>query len=584
MGKPHLTFMAVLLLFWTTLANSSNFSNAFLEPPTQFLPVEQAFELNVEEQANGDTLLRWDIAPGYYLYQQRLGFDGLPIEQQPQLPAGIAYSDEFFGDSEVYRNQLLLRIGALHSQSFTLSWQGCADAGLCYPPQQRVIGKSSAAGSNAGGSLATDQQLASDLQGSSLPVAMALFFGLGLLLAFTPCSLPMLPILSGLVVGSGASSQRAVTLASVYIICMALVYAALGVLAALAGSNLQAALQQPWLLMSFASLFVVLSLPMFGFFELQLPAFLRDRLDRAGRQQTGGNLAGAAMLGMLSGLLVGPCMTAPLAGALLYIAQSGDLMQGALTLFALGVGMGIPLLILVTLGNRFLPRPGAWMERIKALFGFGFLAAGLYIVRPAISEAVWMLLCAALMLTIAFALRHTAKAARRHLTLLHSGAAFIGSWALALLVGVAGGATDPLQPLGVYAGSALPANSSESAGFNTLRTSEELDNQLAAASAAGQWVLIDYYADWCVSCKIMEKQVFGRNEVMASLNGVRLLRPDVTQNTQASHDLLSRYAVHGPPTMVWIGPDGEERRSRRITGEVNANEFLQHWNKTREDG
>ncbi len=585
MGKRHLAVMA-MLLFWTTLASAFNsfWSNAALEPQTQFLPVEQAFDLSVEEQANGDTLLRWNIAPGYYLYQQRLEFDGLAAEQQPTLPPGDPHSDEFFGDSEVYRKQLALRVAAADGQSFTLSWQGCADAGLCYPPQQLVIGGSTSIGSATTGALAADQQLSGDLQSASLPFALAVFFGLGLLLAFTPCSLPMLPILSGLVVGSGASSRRAVALVSVYIVSMALVYASLGVLAALAGTNLQAALQQPWLLMSFAGLFIVLALPMFGFFELQLPAFLRDRLDQAGHRHTGGHLAGAAMLGLLSGLLVGPCMTAPLAGALLYIAQSGDVVQGGLALFTLGIGMGVPLLILVTLGNRFLPRPGAWMDRVKALFGFGFLAAGLYIARPAINEAVWMLLGAALLVAIAFALGHTARAVSKHQLLLHSSAALVGGWGLALLLGAAGGATDPLQPLAVYARSPVSVASSNSTTFTDLNTPEELDSELAAASAAGQWVLIDYYADWCVSCKIMEKTVFGRDEVMTSLNGVRLLRPDVTHSNQASRELLSRYTIHGPPTMVWIGPDGEERRSQRITGEVNANEFLQHWNSAREDG
>lgn len=573
----RLTVLALLVL-WSTLASA--FSSAFGQQQAEFLPVEKAFALTVEKQANGDTLLHWEIAPGYYLYQQRLGFDGLTAGQQPQLPPGEPYSDEFFGDSEVYRDQLELRVAAAEQQHFTLSWQGCADAGLCYPPQQRDIGGSA----SASGALADDQQLASDLQSSSLAFALAVFFGMGLLLAFTPCSLPMLPILSGLVVGSDASSRRAAALASVYIVSMALIYAGLGMLAALAGTNLQAALQQPWLLMTFAGLFVVLALPMFGFVELQLPAFLRDRLDQAGRQQTGGHLAGAAMLGLLSGLLVGPCMTAPLAGALLYIAQSGDVIQGGLALFALGLGMGVPLLVLVTLGNRFLPRPGAWMDRVKALFGFGFLAAGLYIARPAINDAVWMLLSAALLVAIAFALRQTAKAVSKHQVLLHSSGALIAAWGLALLLGAAGGATDPLQPLAMYAGPSESVVSSPSTAFTDLDTPEELDRELAAASAAGEWVLIDYYADWCVSCKIMEKNVFGRDEVMASLNRVRLLRPDVTHNNQASRDLLARYAVLGPPTMVWIGPDGEERRSQRITGEVNAAEFLQHWNNTREDG
>lgn len=584
MGKMYQRGVLLLLLFWTALAGAFGNSSLGSSEP-KFLPVEQAFDLSIERLPDGDILVRWEIAPKYYLYQQRLTFEGLAAEYHPSLPPGEAYSDEFFGDSEVYRDHLELRVTNPEGQSFTLGWQGCADAGLCYPPQQREISGSTNLGNSSNSALATDQQLASDLQGSSLPIAIAVFFGLGLLLAFTPCSLPMLPILSGLVVGSGASSRRALALASVYIISMALVYAVLGVLAALAGTNLQASLQQPWLLFTFAGLFIVLALPMFGFFELQLPVFLRDRLDRAGRKQTGGHLVGAAMLGLFSGLLIGPCMTAPLAGALLYIAQSGDAVQGGLALFALGVGMGVPLLILVTLGNRFLPRPGPWMDRIKALFGFGFLAAALYIARPAINDLTWMVLTAALLITIALALWQTARVVSSHQVLVKSFGTLTGVWGLAMLLGAAGGATDPLLPLDVYTGSTIQtSNAAATNGFKDLDTPQALDSELAAAKAAGEWVLIDYYADWCISCKIMEKNVFGRADVMASLEGVRLLRPDVTHNNNASRELLARYSIHGPPTMVWIGPNGEERRSQRITGEVNAAEFLQIWNKTQEDG
>ncbi len=584
------------LLVWSSLAmafgNLSNPANG----NNDFLPVDEAFALSIESTDEGTTQLTWKIAPGYYLYQQRLTFNGLDEVLHPELPPGIPYSDEFFGDSEVYRDSLQLTIPASHTGSFTLGWQGCSDAGLCYPPQSRDIGEDigGEAGENAGANLgapaagaplAEDQRMASHLQQWSLPLALALFFGLGLLLAFTPCSLPMLPILAGLVVGSGATPRRGLMLASVYVLSMALVYAALGVLAALVGGNLQAVLQQPWVLGAFASLFIVLALPMFGVFELQLPAFVRDRLDQAGRKQTGGHLGGAAALGLLSGLLVGPCMTAPLAGALLYIGQTGDMLQGGLALFALGIGMGIPLLLLVTVGTRFLPRPGAWMNRVKVVFGFVFLAAALFIARPALDVSLWLALLAVFLLAVTAALIQMAGSTPSHRSLVNTIAAVSGVWALTLLLGAAGGASNPWQPLAVYAasGSATPAENHMEA-FTSLDTPAELDEQLAAAKQAGEWVLVDYYADWCVSCKIMEQTVFGRADVMASLDGVRLLRPDVTNNNIASRELLSRFAIHGPPTLLWFGPDGEERRGRRITGEVNASQFMQQWQTTREEG
>tara|TARA_Y100001951_G_scaffold36861_1_gene29088 strand:+ start:323 stop:2062 length:1740 start_codon:yes stop_codon:yes gene_type:complete len=549
-----------------------------------FLPVDEAFALTVSPQENGATLLHWRIAPGYYLYQQRLQFDGLPPERQPQLPEGEPYSDEFFGDSQIYRDSLELRIPPGAQNSVRLGWQGCADAGLCYPPQTREVSLSAdgtAVPTTSG--QAEDQALVSGLENQALAWSLLVFFGLGLLLAFTPCSLPMLPILAGIVVGSGATSRRGFALAATYVVSMALVYAGLGVLAALLGANLQAALQQPWLLSSFAVLFVLLALPMFGLFELQLPVALRDRLQRVGDRQRGGSLAGAGALGVLSGLLVGPCMTAPLAAALLFIAQSGSALQGGLVLFALGLGIGTPLLLLVTVGQRFLPKPGAWMNRVKGMFGFLFLAAALFVARPLLADWLWLGLWGALLVVLATALLHVAQAVQRLRVLCQASGVLLGLWGAAMLLGAAGGADDPHRPLAIYAGGVATAAAVES---HALAFSDQavLDRELAAAKAQGQWVLIDYYADWCVSCKVMEKEVFGNAEVQASLDGVRVLRPDVTRSGAASRELLDRYQVLGPPTLLWIGPDGVERRDRRITGEIGAGDFLQNWNQTRERG
>ena len=569
------------LVFLSGLAQAA--SNPFESKP-EFLPVDKAFTFTSQKLDTGETQLFWQIADGYYLYQQRMKFDGLPEAQKPVLPEGEAHSDEFFGDQQVYRQGLEVKLPASASGEIKLGWQGCADAGLCYPPQTLKVDLGGAPSATAASGQAQDEALASGLQHRSLGWSLLVFFGLGLLLAFAPCSLPMLPILSGLIVGSGASPRRGLALASSYVVCMALVYASLGVIAALLGGNLQSMLQQPWLLGSFAAIFVLLALPMFGFFELQLPVAVRDRLENVSNQRRGGSLVGAGVLGALSGLLVGPCMTAPLAGALLYIAQSGNALHGGLILFSMGLGIGLPLLILVTVGNRFLPKPGQWMNQLKGLFGFLFLGTAILMLRPVLDESLWIGLWGVLLLVMAFVGWRQSAGFGRVAQVFGAGAIVSGVWGTALLVGAAGGSDDLWKPLQVYAASrttGVPAPTAHDA-FITIKTPTALQAELDQAQARGQWVLIDYYADWCVSCKIMEKQVFGKAQVLAALSDVHLLRLDVTADNADSRELMSRYKVPGPPSLLWIGPDGNERRSQRITGEVDAAGFLQRWNATRD--
>ncbi|MGE7991994.1 protein-disulfide reductase DsbD [Pseudomonas sp. NPDC089554] len=574
--------MRIFLLLLTFLLAGPLQANPFA-PKSDFLPVDQAFMLSHDRLPSGEMRLYFQIKDGYYLYQKRLKFDGIPAEQHPQLPAALNHHDEFFGDSAIYRTELELVLPAEAKGQLRLGWQGCADAGLCYPPQTTVIDLGGQAAPTAAGQAieqAADQALASGLQQASLAWNLLVFFSLGLLLAFTPCSLPMLPILAGLVLGNGASARRGWLLAGVYVLSMALVYAGLGVIAALLGASLQAWLQQPWLLASLAVLFVILALPMFGAFELQLPSALRDRLDRAGQGARGGNLYGAALLGVLSGLLLGPCMTAPLAGALLYIAQSGDVLQGGLVLFNLGLGMGLPLLLLVTVGNRYLPRPGAWMNLVKGVFGFVFLAMALYTLRTLMPEPLLLALSGAWLIALAWA----AWPALQRLPALRALPLLGALWGGLLLVGAAAGGNDLWQPLQPFTGGAAPAQASAHDNVVTVNNPTDLQRELDAAKARGQWVLVDYYADWCVACKVMEKQVFARGDVQASLAGVHMVRLDVTADSPASRELLRRYQVPGPPSLIWVGPEGEERRARRITGEIDAAGFLQHWAQTRSQG
>ncbi|WP_458717091.1 protein-disulfide reductase DsbD [Pseudomonas gregormendelii] len=573
----------ILLLFVLLISGMAQAANDPFATKPDFLPVGKAFIFTSERLESGETQLFWQIADGYYLYQQRLKFDGLPPEHKPALPPGESHSDEFFGEQQVYRQGLELKIPAGATGQVKVRIPG-----LC---RCRPVLSAANPGRRPGGTVvapaaaeAPDQALASGLQQRALGWSLLVFFGLGLLLAFTPCTLPMLPILAGLVVGSGASPRRGFALAGSYVVCMALVYAAMGVLAAMLGANLQALLQNPWLLGSFAAVFVLLALPMFGFFELQLPVAIRDRLENLSRNQRGGSLIGAGVLGAVSGLLVGPCMTAPLAGALLYIAQSGNALHGGLILFTMGIGMGIPLLLLVTVGNRFLPKPGAWMNLLKGVFGFLFLATALLMLRPVLDESLWVGLCGALLLIAAYSAWKQSEGFGRVAQLFGASSLLMGVWGSLLLIGAAGGSDDLFKPLQVYS----TANSTSIArpvgheAFTTIKDPAALQRELDAAKAQGQWVLLDYYADWCVACKIMEKRVFGQPQVLTALSDVRLLRLDVTADNAASRELLGRYKVPGPPSLLWIGTDGEERRSQRITGEVDAATFLQRWNLTRE--
>ncbi len=562
-----------LLTLWFLLLYSTLASAIFSPATPEFLPAEKAFVLTHERLASGEHLLDWRIAPGYYLYKDRIEFGSLPDDQRPEMPAGTEHEDEYFGVQDIYRDQVQVILPSSASGLIALKWQGCADAGLCYPPQSMTL--------DLGGTVdqSEDQTIAQNLQQRSLLLSIAAFFGLGLLVAFTPCSLPMLPILAGVVVGSGARTARSLMLAGSYVLSMSLVYAAMGVLAALLGANLQAMLQHPALLVGFSALFIVLALPMFGLFELQLPAGLRDRLERAGARHKGGSLAGAGLMGLFSGLLIGPCMTAPLAGALLYIGQSGNALHGALVLFAMGLGIGLPLMLLVTVGNRFLPRPGAWMNLLKGVFGVMFLAMALWIVAPLLSPSLWLGLLGLLALSAAIACVHKLQNSLLRTSL----AAPLGLWAVLMIIGAAAGATSVWQPLNIFTGgpAAQPTTQQDLARTSTPA---DLDNQLQQSATQGQWTLLHYTADWCVNCKVLEREILHHPDAMQALKGVRVVAVDVTHDNPATRALMARHGVVGPPTMVWIAPDGQEYRPLRITGLIKRDAFIQRWNTTKERG
>ena len=579
----------------------------------RFLSPEQAFSYQQTTTPDGQIALNWDIADRYYLYRSRLTVKGVDATvAQVDKPEGKLIHDPYFGDEYIYRDGVTVTVDPGDAKRLKLTWQGCAKAGLCYPPQHATIKiaatggsptaqpaqssapsgpqprSSSAADPSATSSApaASDQALAARLAGGHIAWALLVFFGLGLLLAFTPCVLPMVPILSGVIVGAGARGLRGFTLSLAFVLPMALTYAALGVAAALAGANLQAALQTPAVLGVFASVFVILALAMFGIFELQLPAPVRERLTRASANRTGGHLAGAAVLGVISAVLVGPCMTAPLAGALLYLANSGNVVLGGLALLFLGLGMGVPLLVVGTLGAQFMPKPGAWMDAVKAAFGFILLATALWMIGRVTPDAIMLGLWGALLLAVGVTLWQTARrgaAALGARTMIAATAGLlIGLWGGLMVVGAAGGAQDPWRPLGFLnapGSSSVAANETSSFNdrFQTIHDLEGLKQATTSAAQNGQWTVVDFYADWCVSCQVIDKTVFGNPQVQKALANAKLLRPDVTDDDAASRRLMHAVGIMGPPTILFIGPNGKERRSARVVGELSAEAFLEHW-------
>ncbi len=570
-------FIVVLLSF-------SGLSQAFISNQQDFLPVEEAFRFELMDDVEPAVLV-WQITPEHYLYRDKLSISDAKGNPVPiDYPEGIEHSDEFFGDTQIYRQLLQLPLNSTIAQPLQVTWQGCADAGLCYPPQTTSVGSGTAtneitAVTSTSKVLAEDQSIAERLADSGLLLNILVFFSMGLLLAFTPCMLPMLPILTSVISGSKSGGWQGARLGLAFILPMALVYAALGVVAAKLGSNLSATLQQPWLLIPFAGIFILLALAQLGVFTLQLPAFIHERLQGADQNIKGGSLVGAAALGALSALLVGPCMTAPLAGALLYIAQSGNAVNGGLALFSLGLGSGLPLLLAITMGMRWLPKPGLWMQSVNRVFAFALFATAIIVLRPILTGPLFLALWGAWLLAIALSIasieRVSWRFSSRYIALL------LGIWSGAMLLGAAAGGDDPWQPL-----SNVGLQASELPGQHSMQRFvdvQQLQEQLKQAEQDDKWVLLDFYADWCVSCKVMEKTVFAQPQVQAALADLRLLQADVTLNTAEQQQLMRDLQIMGPPTILFINPQGSEQRKQRITGEVSASEFLQQLSSAQKD-
>ncbi len=595
--------------------------DSWLQEEDTFLKVDEAFALTAELDSDGAFVARWEMPDGYYLYRHQFSFEAKDDSRltlgEPAIPDGKRKVDDFFGEVEVYYHDAEIVV-PLESQpgvntQIGVNYQGCADAGLCYPPEtrwfaydgMRLISATLAAGSSAvaasagntvsqppteaaattsvtSGVADTEEQLlAGILASESLWYALALFFIAGIGLAFTPCVLPMVPILSSIIVGEGdhISKRKAFTLSFAYVLGMASTYALVGTLVGLFGAelNLQAALQSPGVLVFFALVFVLLSLSMFGFYELQLPQGLQNRLNAMGQKQQGGKHASVVVMGALSSLVVSPCVSAPLAGALIYISTSNDAVLGGTALLALGLGMGVPLMIVGASGGHWLPRAGAWMNGVKAVFGVGLLAVAVWLLERVVPPAVTLVLWAALLIGSGVYLGVLDFSPRQGFAQLGKAAGSLGfMWGVLLLIGAASGAHDPLKPLAKLSGGGVSVSGSVVHAEPQWQAVKSLADVQAQIALSNKPVILDLYADWCISCKVMERNVFPEAAVAARLNQFTLLRADVTDNDAIDRELLNHYGLFGPPSLVFFEGEGGELTDVRIQGEVNAETLAAH--------
>lgn len=582
--KQALIMLSVLL----SIMVFSAFSHA---QDTEFLQVDQAF--SYEALLKGDQLqIRFDIADHYYLYLSRLSLkqEGQDLtfttEQTP-----IEKEDEYFGQVQIFKHQLTLFAHTTSSSPVTLGFQGCAEAGLCYPPQKREVSlvdlkpadlttiTKTSARSVDGEDVSSITAL---LQSGSLIWQMLIFSALGVGLAFTPCVFPMIPILSSIIVGQGnITTRRAFVMSLTYVVAMALAYASAGVLVGYFGAkaNIQLYLQSPWVLGTFAAIFVLLSLSMFGFYELKLPRVLQDKLSTINQNQQGGQLLSVAIMGVLSALVVSPCVSAPLAGTLVYISTTGDALLGGAALLALGLGMGLPLLLIGTGGSRFLPKAGMWMNAVKNVFGVALLGVAIWLLERIVPASVTMTLWAALLICSGVFLGAFEQGTQGWSRLFKALGVIVCFYGALLIVGAASGQTNPLQPLvfsSINSASVSHVSVAKSHDASKMiTTSKEFKMALNKAEDQQQIAVLDFYADWCIACKIMDTEIFSHTDTQEKMSNVSFIQLDMTKNTDDQLTLLNEFGLFGPPAVLFFSK-GEELSQLRIVGEVDKATFLKH--------
>ncbi|HXY76580.1 MAG TPA: protein-disulfide reductase DsbD [Steroidobacteraceae bacterium] len=560
-----------------------------------FLPPDQAFHFAALAEGTDRVRLRWQIADGYYLYRARFKIATSSANAQlapAEFPPGEIKDDEYFGKQEIYHHEVSATVPVARARGGTfelpldVTYQGCAEAGLCYPPITKSVtvtlagaaaavnaptgASGSATTSSTSASAGSEQDYFASLIRGGNPLAMLGWFYLaGLALAFTPCVLPMVPILSGIIAGGArkVTPARGLALSVAYVLGMALTYTLAGIAAAAAGQQVQAIFQQWWVIALFAALFVALALSMLGLFTLQMPVAIQTRLAGLSNRQSAGSFGGVAAMGMLSALIVTTCVGPALVGALLVISQTGQVVRGGAALFAMSIGMGTPLLLVGASAGKLLPRAGPWMDLVKKLFGVMMLAVAAWMLARIVPERFALLLWAVPALVLAWLLWSQTRAGSVASFALRALGLAAGLYGVALAAGSALGGTDPLAPF-----PALAAKS-EALPFRQIRSVADLDREVADAKAHNASVLVDFSAAWCTSCKEMEHYTFTDPRVHAALAGTVLLRADVTNNDADDQALLKRFGIFGPPTIAFYGPDGEERPHYRVVGYMKADEF-----------
>ncbi|MER1636780.1 protein-disulfide reductase DsbD [Enterobacter cloacae] len=556
-------FLTLILL----LCSTSVFAGLFDAPGrSNFIPADQAFVFDFQQNQH-DLNLTWQVKEGYYLYRKQVSITPAQASVGAlQLPAGEWHEDEFYGKSEIYRQHLSVPVTVQQADkgaTLTVTYQGCADAGFCYPPETRIVPLSEVKASAANvaplpAEVKREGEPASDLPFSAL---WALLIGIGI--AFTPCVLPMYPLISGIVLGGKQrlSTARALLLAFIYVQGMALTYTALGLAVAAAGLQFQAALQHPYVLIGLSVVFILLALSMFGLFTLQLPSSLQTRLTLLSNRQQGGSAGGVFAMGAIAGLICSPCTTAPLSAILLYIAQSGNMWLGGGTLYLYALGMGLPLILVTVFGNRLLPKSGPWMETVKTAFGFVILALPVFLLERIVGDVWGMRLWAMLGVAFfswAFIVSLGAKSA----------------WMRLVQIVLLAAALVSVRPLQDWAFGTPVAQNQAHLNFIQIKNVDDLNQALA--QARGKPVMLDLYADWCVACKEFEKYTFSDPQVQGALNGTVLLQANVTANNAQDKALLKQLNVLGLPTILFFNQQGEEQPGQRVTGFMDAAAFSAH--------
>lgn len=593
--KKRNYFIFSLFLFWMTLL-----CQAASQQP---LPVDKAFRFSATVKNPETITVRWDIAPRYHLYKERFSYKIITPKKAAigsiVLPAGTPTEDQILGKYEIYSHDASFDISIQHAEgkpvTLWVCYQGCSDDNFCYPPETKQITLNlSNQGETTQGStvskglsppplkISEQDKITTLLSEKSLWIILVSFLGFGLLLSFTPCVLPMIPILSGIIIGHGKqiSTIKAFMLSLTYVLAMSLTYAAIGVLTGFAGESLQTAFQQPWVIVLFCVVFVLLALSLFGFYDLQLPERFQQKINHASNKQKSGTYIGVGIMGCLSTLIVSPCVTAPLIGALAYIGKTGDALLGGSALFVMGMGMGIPLLIIGTSSGKLLPKTGSWMNAVKALFGVLLLAMAIFMLSRIIPEPVTLVLWAGLLIISSIYLGILNADITNGWGKFKKGLGLvIAIYGIILMVGASMGNDDPLRPLGHSALSTSDLKTTNLAKkplFTLIKNNDDFDNALADAVKNKKIAMLDFYANWCIACKEMEKKTFSNPEVQALLKNMVVLQADVTANDVEDKTLLQRLGVIAPPTILFFDSKGTEITSSRIVGEMDAKEFKKH--------